>query len=73
MKFSIKLDITVHECDKTGRHYLRFKPVIKPNHCASGELRTAHYEAWLDEPDTIATQKQAAINGAHETLAYLFS
>lgn len=73
MKFKTKLEITVHECDKTGRQYLRFVPVITPIQCATGELRTAFYEAWMDEPETIETQKAAAMANAAQTLAYLFA
>ena len=73
MKFKTKLDTTIHECDKTGRKYLRFVPVITPLQCASGELRTAAYEAWIDEPETIATQQAAAMANANTTLTYLFA
>jgi len=73
MKFTIKLETTVHECDKTGRTYLRFSPVIRPLQCATGELRTAYYEAWLDEPETIAAQRFAAMQSAQKTLAHLFA
>lgn len=73
MKFKTKLEITAHECDKTGRHYLRFVPVITPLQCATGELRTAFYEAWIDEPETIRKQMEAAMSNAMTTLAYLFA
>jgi hypothetical protein len=73
MKFVTKLETTVHECDKTGRTLLRFVPVITPLHCASGQLRTACFEAWIDEPETIATQRAAAMKSAMESLAYLFT
>lgn len=72
MKFTIKIETTCFEDDATGRTIIRFTPVIRPLHCATGELRTAHFEAWLDEPETIAAQKQAAHAGALETLKYLF-
>jgi len=73
MKYATRLETTVHECDKTGRIFLRFVPVIRPLHCASGELRTAQYEAWLDEPETISAQQKTAMENAKTTLAYLFS
>jgi hypothetical protein len=73
MKFTTKLETTVHECDKTGRTFLRFVPVITPLQCASGQLKTACFEAWIDEPETIAKQRAAALKSAAEALAYLFS
>jgi hypothetical protein len=73
MKFITKLETTVHTCDKTGRVFLRFVPVITPLQCASGQLRTAAFEAWIDEPETIAGQQAAAMKSASETLAYLFT
>ncbi len=65
MNYHTRMDVTVHECDKTGRHYVRFTPVITPRVCASGELRTATHDAWIDEPGAVIQQKAAA-------LAYLF-
>ena len=73
MKFTIRIETTCHECEKTGRTFLRFVPVIKPLVCASGELRAACFEAWIDEPETIMPQRKAAHDGAIETIRYLFA
>ena len=72
MNYHTRMDVTVHECDKTGRHYVRFTPVITPRVCASGELRTATHDAWIDEPGAVIQQKAAALANAEATLAYLF-
>lgn len=72
-KWNITTEVTAHQDDKSGRWIIRFQPIIKPLMLATGELRTAYYEAWLDEPETIETQKQAAENNAVSSVISLFS
>lgn len=66
-------ETSVHTDDKTGREYLRFVPIVTFKGVASGTVRLACYEAWMDEPDTISTQRDAALESARESLAFILS
>lgn len=70
--YSIRIETTVHTDDKSGREYLRFTPVVRPIICASGELRTASFDAWLDVPEEIAAQRQNAETNAIGALRHIF-
>jgi hypothetical protein len=65
----LKLEITVHECDKTGRHYLKFTPVFTPNVMAQGRLTFASHTAWLDEPEKHELTQQRALETARQVMS----
>lgn len=64
---TLTIETTLHT-DGEGREYLKYTPVLKGRVTASGELRFAIYTAWLDEPETHATQKAGALASAKEAL-----
>ena len=69
MHYTLKIETTVHQ-NGEGRDFLRFTPVASLPGYASGELRLACFEAWLDVPEEIPAQRTAARMQAVHTLMH---
>lgn len=53
----------------SGRFFLQFKPVFKPDCTAEGNLSFAVWQSWQDEPATHEPARQAALANARQVMS----
>jgi len=65
---SIVVEETTNKDDRTGRDYITFRAVFKPDVTASGSLSFAIYTRWTDEPATHVPARKAVIANARNVM-----
>jgi len=64
MNAHITLETTLHTDDRDGREVLTFRPILRAGSLGSGEISLPIWQAYLDEPETHATQRENALRSA---------